>query len=65
MGNKTITITEEQFFKALSKVNDEWLSLTDEKAKENPSAGAMMMMHNMLFGATLAKILFNENKGEE
>ena len=65
MLNKTITITEEQFLKAVSKANDEWMSIADKKDMENPSARAMMMMHNMLFGTTLAKVLFDENKGEE
>ena len=65
MNEKTITITEEQFKEAVLKANEEWMSI-GQKAKDiNPMAHMMSGMQNMMFGAKLASILFNESEDKE
>lgn len=65
MLDKTITITEKQVSDAVFKANDEWMSIADKKDMADASARAIMMMHNIAFGSTIARILFDENEGEE
>lgn len=65
MENKTITITEEQFKEAIINANEEWMSI-GQKAKDiNPMTMMMTGMQNMMFGAKLARILFNESEDKE
>jgi hypothetical protein len=65
MENKTITITEEQFRNAVTKANEEWMSIGQEVENINPMTHVISSMQNMMFGVKLASILFNESEDKE
>lgn len=67
MKNKTITITEEQFARAVAEACQNFDTAMD-KIAEVPSATVAMSLQNMIFGIEIKKVLFGtkaENKGEE
>lgn len=61
---KTITITKEQFLKAVSMAADEWNSDFTRLGANSKTTG-MMCLQNIMFGAEIARILFGENKEEK
>lgn len=65
MENKTITITEEQFREAVMKANEEWISVGQESKDINPMTHVISGMQNMMFGAKIASVLFNESEDKE
>lgn len=65
MGNKTITITEEQFAKAMMEADRNMISGLRQVGDMPEDMEFMTRLQNVGFGMELQKILFAENKGEE
>ena len=68
MANKTITITEEQFAVAIAEACENFETAMNAIDDCFSPTRAAMMLHNMLFGVEIKKVLFgtkDENKGEE
>ena len=65
MGNKTITITEEQFAKAIADACVKFDREFEKASDGTSSIPGIIVFQNMMFGLELKKVLFDENKGEE
>lgn len=65
MSEKTITITEKEFQKAVMKADEKWQSIGEETGNNDPMKRMMMSMHNVLFGTLIENVLFNESEDEE
>lgn len=65
MGNKTITITEEQFAKAVIEADRNMISELRQAGDMPEDMEFVTRLQNVGFGVELKKILFAENKGEE
>ena len=57
-----ITITKDEFRKAVNKANEEYLNISveNEDAKNNPTLSFVLGLQNITFGEVLAKNLFGE-----
>lgn len=59
---KTVTITEEDFFNAITKANDKFMEISKEAPVENDELLMTMMgVQNMTFGAVIAAVLFGHD----
>lgn len=65
MENKTITITEEQFTKAMMEADRKMVSGLHKVGNMPSDVEFGIRLQNMTYGMELQKILFAENKGEE
>lgn len=64
MSKETITITREQFVKAVSKASDKFMAIGEDvnNNKKDAMTLAIMGMQNMMFGSLIAKVLFEESE---
>lgn len=60
---KTVTITKDQFHEAVNKANEKFKNIGKDKMKEDPMMDLMMGLQNVMFGALISDILF-DNKEE-
>jgi hypothetical protein len=62
---KSITITEEKFKDAFFEANETWKSIGEKTEGCDEMRLMLMSLQNVMFGAVLKDVLFNENKEDK
>lgn len=64
MEKRTITISREEFTKAIQKANEQFKAIGAGKIDMDPTMEMFMSLQNLLFGQRLADVLFSSDEDE-